>query len=95
MRKRQVNKRGGGVELSPRFFDALISAEEREYERESADHIPVCTCPETMKIDGVLYECKRPTDAGCRVHAPQAWEHYIPVMESDNRVDGKISAVSH
>lgn len=98
MKDRKPNQRVGGVENSPRFLGAILNAEERNSERESADHTPVCRCRkkgDTVTIAGEKFTCaSRILDAGCQLHGHlDPWTHYIPVLETDGRTPGKVKSV--
>jgi hypothetical protein len=98
MKDRKPKQRGGGMEYSPRFLDAILSAEERAAERESADHTQVCCCHkkgDTVTISGEQFTCaSRILDAGCQLHGHlDPWTHYISVLQTDGRTPGKVKSV--
>jgi len=67
------------------------AAQERARVREESRHVPECSCPRTIKVDGEVYECASPMGAGCQIHGEEGDRKYIAVMVGARRIMGKVS----
>jgi hypothetical protein len=74
-----------------RRIEANDAARERARVREESKHKPVCSCPRTMRIDGIDYECVSPMGAGCQIHGEERESKHVSVVIGARRVAGRVS----
>lgn len=53
-----------------------------------------CSCPRTMKIDGIEYECLAPMGTGCVLHGERGERGYVLTRKPDARIVGRASGNS-
>lgn len=73
---------------------AMARFESAEHEAPQSTFTPAkeCTCPRTIRVDGVEYECLSPMSAGCIMHGERGEQGYVQSMQHNSHVVGKVSA---